>query len=52
MKKISEGFGNKEIAFQEKTTEGAIKQRLFKLFKKAQVRNRAEMVKIYLENIE
>jgi hypothetical protein len=25
---------------------------LFKLFKKAQVRNRAEMVKIYLENIE
>jgi DNA-binding NarL/FixJ family response regulator len=52
MKKISEGFGNKEIAFQESTTEGAIKQRLFKLFKKAQVRNRAEMVKIYLENIE
>ena len=52
MKKISEGWGNKEIAFQESTTEGAIKQRLFKLFKKAQVRNRAEMVKIYLENIE
>ncbi|WP_353480378.1 response regulator transcription factor [Haliscomenobacter sp.] len=52
MKKISEGWGNKEIAFQENTTEGAIKQRLFKLFKKAQVRNRAEMVKIYLENIE
>ena len=52
MKKISEGLGNKEIASQESTTEGAIKQRLFKLFKKAQVRNRAEMVKIYLENIE
>jgi DNA-binding NarL/FixJ family response regulator len=52
MKKISEGWGNKEIAFEENTTEGAIKQRLFKLFKKAQVRNRAEMVKIYLENIE
>jgi DNA-binding NarL/FixJ family response regulator len=52
MKKISEGLGNKEIAFEENTTEGAIKQRLFKLFKKAQVRNRAEMVKTYLENIE
>ncbi|AEE53333.1 response regulator transcription factor [Haliscomenobacter hydrossis] len=52
MKALAEGFGNKRIADQEKTTEGAIKQRLYKLFKKAQAKNRAEMVKIYLENIE
>lgn len=52
MKMVTEGLGNKQIAAIEKTTEGAIKQRLFKLFRKAHVANRAEMVRKYLEDIE
>ncbi|HOY18272.1 MAG TPA: response regulator transcription factor [Haliscomenobacter sp.] len=52
MRALANGLGNKQIAPLENNTEGGIKQKLFKLFKKAQVKNRAEMVKIYLESIE
>lgn len=52
MKYISDGLANKEIAHKEHTSEGAIKQRLFKLFKKAHVKCRAEMVRLYLEDLE
>jgi DNA-binding NarL/FixJ family response regulator len=52
MKYLSGGLSNIEIADLENTTEGAIKQKLFKLFKKAHVRCRAEMVSLYLSDME
>lgn len=52
MKALAKGLGNKQIADHEGTSEGAIKQKLFKLFKKAHVKNRAEMVRKYLKDIE